>query len=53
MRAKMWWQAFTAVLAAVRKHTPAQDEALRAERAHGVDRLGREVVARDGRDVEG
>ncbi|MGS2619469.1 hypothetical protein ACVCAH_33910 [Micromonospora sp. LZ34] len=52
MRPRVWWEAVTAVFAAVRKRTPEQNEALRAERARGVDRLGRQVVDQDGDDVE-
>ncbi|WP_158554074.1 hypothetical protein [Micromonospora deserti] len=52
MRAAMWWQAFRAVFAAARRRTPAQEEALRAERARGVDRLGRDVVDRNGGEAE-
>lgn len=52
MRARIWWEALTAVFAAVRRRTPEQNEALRAERARGVDRLGRQVVGQDGEDIE-
>lgn len=53
MRALIWWQACTAVFAAARKRTHAQDEALRLERARGLGRLGHEVVERERRRVDG
>jgi hypothetical protein len=52
VRARIWWEALTAVFAAVRKRTPEQSEALRAERARGVDRLGRQIVDRYGDDAK-
>lgn len=47
MGASIWRDFFRAAVQVCRRRTPGQDEALRAERARGVDRLGRDVVRRN------
>ncbi|MGQ5262433.1 hypothetical protein ACTWLT_16945 [Micromonospora sp. ZYX-F-536] len=44
MRNRIWRDFMAAAVEAVRGRTSEQEEALRAERARGVDRLGQQVV---------